>query len=138
MTTPEAAYAGPVPPMTIDLEGSSYGGQYWSCRDYRVQFSAKDDGITIHAEASDGSPVDHREYDRATTELLALPIWAQPGPEPVNAPGVVGLSRALHLHLGSDMGDVVDLHNHLEQIGEWLKYALGLRTWDPANRSWEY
>jgi len=132
-----------VPDLQIDLEGRAYGGAYWDDAEYRFcAVRLPDEQVRMWLENSSGSILDDRTLTTRQAGALMLmddrPVTiAQSGASPLvgELPGL-GISMVF-CWIWGDSENEVDLGNSLEEIQEWLKFAIGGKPWD-GGEEWEY
>lgn len=124
-----------LPHLTLLETGRTYGGQYYTEREYEITFETDPrGGASVTLADTAGNTLWYTHLDAAG--VAAAHQMTTREPELADRP-VAGLHVAPVWTLGDDSDYVVLLSSQLAEIGAWLEYARGAKEWD-GGPDWEY
>lgn len=128
----------PVPTMSRDLRGETFGGQYWNPAEYQLTATAGDGTVVIALLDSCGEALRTATLDQAAQQSLIRLLEKVPDREDVPE---LGATIDICWYWGNEDRDVATLDvDVLAELLAWMRYAAREQEWDYAANgdTWEY
>lgn len=126
-----------VPDAVFDLEGKSFGGQYWNEETFRITLVDLGETWGVYVEDQSGGRVNAIE-GLGAEEAEIVRRFAGNAVDRSGSP-LLHLSSVAIWELGNGQSETVELRD-FDEVGAWLSYWTGETEWDwtESGTEWEW